>query len=215
MSDIQVRRRPSQARSRERFDLIVRTARDLIGERGNDAVSMREIAATAGVPIGSVYQYFPDKSTLLFTIMEEYYERIHAALLEELGPVADLDQLGLAVPRSIKRFVQFCQEETALANIWAGIQADPRLLEQDVRDSYRNAELFGAQLLKFLPGLRKSDIKPFTLFFTHTIGSLVRFSLVADENDGKALLKECQKLIELRIQDLRDLSRSRSRRKKK
>jgi AcrR family transcriptional regulator len=32
-----------------------------IGERGIDSVSMREIADTAGIQIGSLYQYFPNK----------------------------------------------------------------------------------------------------------------------------------------------------------
>jgi AcrR family transcriptional regulator len=209
MSEIQIRRMPTQARSRERVELILRTARELIGERGNDAVSMREIATAAGVPIGSVYQYFPDKSTLLFTIMEEYYERIRAALQAELEALHKAEDLPEVAGRCMQLYTELFREDPLLSNIWAGTQADPRLVEQDMRDSYRNADLFSKAILGVLPALRKSDVKAFTLFFSHVTGSVVRFAKIAGETDGKSLLKEAQKLVELRLADLVRLAKSR------
>lgn len=211
MSESVVRRRPVQARSRERVELILKTARDLIGERGNDAVSMREIAAEAAVPISSLYQYFPDKSALLMAIMEQYYERINGALVDIIGDVQDLESLTGALDAAQKTFIGFFHQDPALANIWAGIQADPGLVELDARDTYRNAELFTELSVRIIPGVRKSDVKPFALFFTHTLGAIVRFSLVVNEQDGRALLKEARKLIELRLQDLIETGRSRLR----
>ncbi|PJZ68764.1 hypothetical protein CH373_03660 [Leptospira perolatii] len=197
-----IRRKPSQTRSRERVDLILNTARDLIGQFGNDAVSMREIATNAGIPISSVYQYFPDKSSLLMRIMTDYFESIHTALRNEISEINDLEALFEAVPKSLKVFVNFFVEDPALSNIWAGIQADPKLVKLDADDSYRNADLFSDVILKAIPALKKSEVKPFALFFTHTVGSLVRFTLIVDQTDGKALLREAQKLIELRLLDL-------------
>ncbi len=213
MGETGTRRRPVQARSRERVELILNTARALIGERGNDAVSMREIAAEAGVPISSVYQYFPDKSALLMEIMGQYYDRIHAALLAILKDVQDLESMRLALAAAQKTFVDFFRREPALANIWAGIQAEPDLAQQDARDTYRNAELFTELAVKYIPGARRADIKPFALFFNHTLGGLVRFALVVDEADGRALLKEASRLVELRLQDLIAVGAARLRKK--
>ena len=54
------RRKPKQERSRERIDAILSTTMRLIGEKGIDAVTMKEVGALAGGPIATVYHYFPN-----------------------------------------------------------------------------------------------------------------------------------------------------------
>src|SRR4051812_9961736 len=76
------RRVPQQDRSRATVNSILRSARILFGE-GRD-VSVRKIADKAGVPIASVYQYFPDKNALLRALSLRYYERMNARLEEAL-----------------------------------------------------------------------------------------------------------------------------------
>ncbi|RVD62726.1 TetR/AcrR family transcriptional regulator, partial [Mesorhizobium sp. M7A.F.Ca.ET.027.03.2.1] len=51
------RRRPKQERSRERIDTILSTTMRLIGEKGIDAVTMKEVGMLAGGPIATVYHY--------------------------------------------------------------------------------------------------------------------------------------------------------------
>jgi AcrR family transcriptional regulator len=68
--EVTPRRAPRQQRSRERLEHLLATARELIARKGNDAVSMREIADAAGVPIASVYQYFPDRNAILWLLVE-------------------------------------------------------------------------------------------------------------------------------------------------
>ncbi|WP_395383161.1 TetR/AcrR family transcriptional regulator [Mesorhizobium sp. UC22_110] len=70
----QLRRRPKQERSRERIDAILATAKRLIGEKGIDAVTMKEVGALAGGPIATVYHYFPNKSAILATLYERFSE---------------------------------------------------------------------------------------------------------------------------------------------
>ena len=53
-------RKPTQGRGRAKYEMILTTAKRLIGEHGNDSVSMREIAKQAGISVASIYQYFPE-----------------------------------------------------------------------------------------------------------------------------------------------------------
>src|SRR5437879_2196592 len=85
------RRVPQQDRSRATVNSILRAARILFG-RGRD-VSMRKIADKAGVPIGSVYQYFPDKNALLSALSLRYYERMNARLEEALMRIERVEQV--------------------------------------------------------------------------------------------------------------------------
>lgn len=69
----------------------------LFAERGYAAVSMRLIAAEVGVQAGALYNYTPDKQTLLFELMKGHMEELLAALPQSEGDV----------PARLERFVRF------------------------------------------------------------------------------------------------------------
>lgn len=59
----------SQAARRER---VIRAALELGAEGGYDAVQMRDVAASAGVALGTIYRYFSSKDHLLAAAMVEW-----------------------------------------------------------------------------------------------------------------------------------------------
>ncbi len=72
----------------ERADLtrkIVEAARDIVGEEGLDALSMRALAARIGHSPGTIYLHFRDKDELLRTVMTEGFRRLGEVMERELG----------------------------------------------------------------------------------------------------------------------------------
>ncbi|MGI9576644.1 MAG: TetR/AcrR family transcriptional regulator [Microthrixaceae bacterium] len=63
--DLTIRRRPVQERGRLRFELILSSARTQLAEVGLDGFTLEGVAGEAEVPIGSVYQFFPNKHALI------------------------------------------------------------------------------------------------------------------------------------------------------
>jgi AcrR family transcriptional regulator len=59
------RRKPRQARSRATVETIVEAAAQILERQGPGGLTTNGVAERAGVSIGSVYQYFPDKQALL------------------------------------------------------------------------------------------------------------------------------------------------------
>ena len=55
------RKKPLQLRSRERVELIIRATRTLATELEISEITTSLIATRAGVPVGSIYQYFENK----------------------------------------------------------------------------------------------------------------------------------------------------------
>lgn len=51
----------------------------LFARHGFAAVSMRQIAGAVGVQAGALYNYIPDKQTLLFTLMQDHMDGLLAA----------------------------------------------------------------------------------------------------------------------------------------
>ncbi|TGK48143.1 TetR/AcrR family transcriptional regulator [Leptospira bouyouniensis] len=206
---------PVQTRSRERVNQILKTARELIGEKGIDAVSMREIAQTAGIQIGSLYQYFPGKNNLLLTIMTEYYDSIYEETKRILDPVRTFEELEIASEKAFKQFVSIFQKDPALANLWAGARAIPDLVSEDNRDTYRNAELMIRTMIRCLPNLKESELRPFALYYSHTLGMIVRFVREIDSEHGKAVLKETLDILKLKLREFDTLAKKKNKLKKR
>src|SRR5215213_425155 len=59
---------------------LVAVATDLFIERGFSEVSVNEIAATAGISIGSLYKYIRAKEDLLWLVMESIYGKLEDLL---------------------------------------------------------------------------------------------------------------------------------------
>lgn len=69
-----MRRVPTGRKGRERVAHLLDAAAEVFARRGYDASTTAEIAEQAGVAVGSLYQYFPNKPALLEALAENYLE---------------------------------------------------------------------------------------------------------------------------------------------
>jgi len=79
-------RTPQQARSRRTRQALLEAATHAFEERGYDETTTAEIARRAGVSVGSVYGYFPDKRAILLEIVHETVEQMSDRIVAELDP---------------------------------------------------------------------------------------------------------------------------------
>jgi AcrR family transcriptional regulator len=63
------RKTPKQARARATVVAIVEAAARILESAGSDGFSTNIVAERAGVSIGTLYQYFPDKEALLWALI--------------------------------------------------------------------------------------------------------------------------------------------------
>lgn len=70
--DLERRAAPRQKRSLERIAKIVEATKRLLERGETDAVTTSSVAAEAGVPVSSVYRYFPNIYSIHRTILEEF-----------------------------------------------------------------------------------------------------------------------------------------------
>jgi AcrR family transcriptional regulator len=70
------RRQPKQRRSQETVTAVLDAVVRILKREGVGAVTTNRIAAVAGVSIGSVYQYFPDKRAIFIALHERHAEQI-------------------------------------------------------------------------------------------------------------------------------------------
>lgn len=65
----------------------------LFAREGYAAVSMRQIASEVGVQAGALYNYTPDKQSLLFDLMKTHMDDLLAAWEAEAAPEAPMERL--------------------------------------------------------------------------------------------------------------------------
>ncbi|WNG16881.1 TetR/AcrR family transcriptional regulator [Cystobacter fuscus] len=76
------RKQPSQARSKALVDALIQTAARILLREGWQALTTNRIARAAGVSVGSLYQYFPNKEALLLALVERIADEMTAHLIE-------------------------------------------------------------------------------------------------------------------------------------
>lgn len=81
------RENPQQVRAKERVDLVIKAAQEIMAERGYSGLSLSAVCERANIKQTSIYRYWPNQSALLVTLIsffeEEYQARIK--LLEEVA----------------------------------------------------------------------------------------------------------------------------------
>jgi AcrR family transcriptional regulator len=90
-----VRRKPKQRRARQTVEAVLDAVIRVLKREGFDALTTNRIAEVAGVSIGSVYQYFPDKRAIFIALHERHINEIDRMVQHELiehaaSPLDDL-----------------------------------------------------------------------------------------------------------------------------
>ncbi|CAB3659912.1 Nucleoid occlusion factor SlmA [Paraburkholderia sediminicola] len=75
-----MRKAPRQARSRATVEAILTAGAQVLGRWGWARFTTNEVAEVAGVSIGSLYQYFPNKNVLVVAITTRHFDEVLAVL---------------------------------------------------------------------------------------------------------------------------------------
>jgi len=88
----------------EKFARIQDAARTLFSDKGYDETTMREVADTASVSLGTLFSYAHDKRDLLFLVVTDALERKNAAVFESVPSQLPLLEQFMYVFRGFYEF---------------------------------------------------------------------------------------------------------------
>jgi AcrR family transcriptional regulator len=74
-AQISSRKRPKQARSTDLVAAILEAAAQVLAKEGAPRFTTARVAERAGVSVGSIYQYFPNKAAILFRLQSDEWRR--------------------------------------------------------------------------------------------------------------------------------------------
>ena len=128
-----LRRQPVQQRSAKRVERMLEACAQLIEEVGYDGVTTTLIAERAGVAVGSLYQFFPDKRAVVQALtlrnLEKFIQTVDGRFTS-----TTLDHWWDAVDSIFDVYVSMHREVPAFSKLHFGDVVDLRLLD-DRRDN--------------------------------------------------------------------------------
>lgn len=110
------RRQPKQARSNDLVNAILEAAVQVLAKEGVRRFTTTRVAERAGVSVGSVYQYFPNKASILFRLQSDEWQQTTDMLRRILEDTTRLpsERLRLLVHAFIQSECDEAQVRTAL-----------------------------------------------------------------------------------------------------
>lgn len=191
---LSARKEPTQQRSRERVERMLAAARGLIAEHGSDAMKMGEVAERAGVSIGSLYQFFPDKSAIIRALAERFTAENRACIDAELAGVSDERSLLAAFGGLVDTYYAISLAEPVMRDVWSGTQVDKTLRELELADSRANADALARVWGDLRPEADPAQLAS-TAFLIWQLGeATMRLAVSVDRAEGDRLVQAYKRM---------------------
>ena len=101
----QPRKSPVQARSAASVGAILEATLQVLVVTGKERLTTTRVAERAGVSVGTLYQYFPNKSSLLQAVLRRHFENVVAAV-EAVCAEQGGQPLAAMIPPLVKAFLR-------------------------------------------------------------------------------------------------------------
>ncbi|GAA2771906.1 TetR/AcrR family transcriptional regulator [Streptomyces showdoensis] len=125
-----LRRQPQQARSRARVEAILGAADRILSREGYEALTMRRIAEESGAPVGSIYQFYPDKGAVVDALGRRYLEAFETAI-DDLVERALAGELTDLVGTMVDVYAGLFRAQPGGMALWSGRHLSPELARAD------------------------------------------------------------------------------------
>lgn len=169
---LNARKQPQQARSQATVDAIFDATIQVLLAEGLQRLTTIRVAERAGVSVGTLYQYFPQKQALLFAVLQRHLERVVSAT-EAAAGTAHNATLSAMVKAVVAAFVKAKTENLDESRALYAVA-----LELDSRDYVREVQTRSRvaleAMLKTASDAQFDDIPTTTFMFMGALAGPVR-----------------------------------------
>jgi len=135
LDGVRLRRRPRQARSVEKVAKVLAAAERLLVEEGVDVLTTTRVAAEAGVSVGALYQYLPDRDAIVEALADLYLGRLEAEM-QSLAVRAAEETWDDPVAVLVDTFTGLYRSQPGFRALWLGRHLTEATREADRRHKH-------------------------------------------------------------------------------
>lgn len=189
-----LRRVPVQGRSLARVNRMLDACAELVDEIGYDGLTTTLLAERAGVAIGSVYQFFPDKRAIVQALtmrnVDTYVERLSGRIAN-----GDLAKWWDAVDAAIDEYIDMHRTIPGFRTLHFGDVVDRHLLDDERDNDTVIAEQLGRVLVNGF-GLRDEPTLAFSLTMAVEMSdALIKLAFRRDPEGDETVLTEAKDIV--------------------
>ncbi|PJZ47281.1 TetR/AcrR family transcriptional regulator [Leptospira brenneri] len=193
------RKIPQQKRSKERYQIIINTTIELLGEVGYDDLTTDLIAERSGISVGSIYQFFPNKDSIIYSHAEACYFILHDSFFklldEELKKKKKFSAEFIAF--TLSAFERAFNEVKGYRLINSILYTNQALLQMDIESNERFAKSLAEKvILQLFPKVEKKYAYYKALMIVETVDSVFKIAQRKEKpSEKKAVLAELNNLL--------------------
>ncbi|MEN3534561.1 TetR family transcriptional regulator [Microbispora sp. ZYX-F-249] len=205
-----LRRRPAQRRSQERVERMLDECALLLDEVGYAALTTKEVARRAEVPIGTFYQFFTDKQSLVRALalrnLEAYLDRIAFRLTA--APLTDwTDAVDLVVDEFVRMkrttpgfgVVDF--GEVLAAPGGPALPGTQRMLDEALENNVVVADRLRSLVVESLGVAPGADLSRAFVVAVEAADAVLKLAFRAHPEGDPDLIAECKRLVRRYLSD--------------
>lgn len=188
---VTLRRVPRQRRGRERVQRLLEAADRLLASEGAGALTTTRVARDAGVSVGSLYQYFPDREAIAEALALGYMGELERLMTS----LADAAPFGDPAAEILGAFADAFRDRAGFRELWFG-----GLRTEQLRDATRPtrqviADALGRALAVQAPAADPGRIEAVARMTVLVGDGLLREAFRLDPRGDAALLDEGARLL--------------------
>ena len=188
------RRRPAQARSRERFERILQAARAVLVDVGFESFTVDEVAHRAGVPIGTLYQFFANKYVLVCEL-DRQDTAASRAEIERFSRRAPDVQWPDVLDETIDHLARMWRDDPSRRAVWHAVQSTPAT-RATAADTERQLLFPLSEILSPLaPSMSDDERIDLAGFLIHNVVSQLNYATAGDPGDFDAVVVEIKRML--------------------
>lgn len=185
---MRLRRAPRQERAQQTVKTILEVANAEIQRDGLDRLTTNKVAAAAGLGVGTVYGYFPNKEAIVSALMSQWMADIYA-FVEGLHPKAGgAGNVFSYLAESMDGAVGMYERQPGLGALLTMMPAIPALWEEMRRHDEKVVLSIASALASFVPGAPAADVDAVARCVFLTIHEVAMAVVVDAEGDRGRML---------------------------
>ncbi|THV23320.1 TetR/AcrR family transcriptional regulator [Peteryoungia ipomoeae] len=201
---LQQRKKPRQERSIQRLEAIIEASIALFLEKGVNEVTMSEIAQRAGIPIGSLYQFFPQKAAVIKALHDRLAMQIDAYILRIFAGITTLDAASARAADCLFELHDLFRKEPIYTVLWQAIITDKDLRFLSAGFHERLIAAFYQDLSHLLTEVPRERFNVNLKLMIVSTSEVFRMTSHLGEDEARVHLSRWREIIRLSIFDFSD-----------
>lgn len=189
-----LRRIPKQARARERLERILDATRAELEERPVAEITMEGIAGRAGVPVGSLYQFFGSKTALLVEVAAMVMAESDATMARKMSECLALPWRE-AVDVVLEASLGLLRDSPHYSQVLRSMRFTPEFAQVTIASNDRVADLMSLHPAFARNGIPREKALQICRTTVTSVNALQDRALASEPVDFEALLEESQRLV--------------------